>query len=171
VQDWYTAFSSALGLGLEPKELTFVHVSLRGAIVLVATMFMMRLGKKRSLARKTAFDAVLLVILASVLSRAINGSASFVPTLAGSLVIVLVHRGLGFLAYRYHWLGMLFKGVPDVLVENGERKPDAMARAHISDHDLEEDMRMEAKTEDLSEIKIARLERSGDISFIKKEEA
>jgi uncharacterized membrane protein YcaP (DUF421 family) len=40
---------------------------------------------------------------------------------------------------------------------------------HISKHDLEEDMRLEAKTEDLSKIKAARLERSGDISFIKTE--
>jgi uncharacterized membrane protein YcaP (DUF421 family) len=38
---------------------------------------------------------------------------------------------------------------------------------HISKHDLEEDMRLEAKTEDLSKIQVARLERSGDISFIK----
>ena len=40
---------------------------------------------------------------------------------------------------------------------------------HISEHDLEEDMRLEAKTEDLSRIKVARVERSGDISFIKAE--
>jgi hypothetical protein len=31
-----------------------------------------------------------------------------------------------------------------------------------------EDLHLDAKTEDLSEIQIARLERSGDISFIKK---
>jgi uncharacterized membrane protein YcaP (DUF421 family) len=37
----------------------------------------------------------------------------------------------------------------------------------ISEHDLQEDMRLEAKTENLSTIKIARVERSGDISFIK----
>jgi uncharacterized membrane protein YcaP (DUF421 family) len=41
-----------------------------------------------------------------------------------------------------------------------------MRRNHITEHDLEEDMRLNAKTEDLSKIKIARVERSGDISFI-----
>jgi uncharacterized membrane protein YcaP (DUF421 family) len=169
MQQFSEAFSLLLGLGAEPKDLTFVQISLRGTIVLIATMFIMRLGKKRSLARKTAFDAVLLVILASVLSRAINGTASFVPTLAGSLIVVLVHRGLGFLAYRYHWLGMIFKGMPDVLVVDGKRKRDAMRHNHISDHDLEEDMRLDAQTEELSTIKVARIERSGDISFIKKE--
>jgi uncharacterized membrane protein YcaP (DUF421 family) len=40
---------------------------------------------------------------------------------------------------------------------------------HISQHDLEEDMRLDVKTEDLSKIRVARVERSGDISFIKAE--
>ena len=58
-----------LGLGADPQDLTFIQISLRGAIVFIATLIMVRQGHKRSLSRKTAFDAVLLVILASVLSR------------------------------------------------------------------------------------------------------
>ena len=122
-----------------------------------------------SLAHKTAFDAILLVILASVLSRAINGSASFFPTLGGSLVIVLFHRSLGFAASRWHWFGALLKGGPEILILNGEIKRDAMRRNHISDHDLEEDMRLEAQVENTSQVRVARIERSGDISFIKKQ--
>src|SRR2546430_10143796 len=61
-----------LGLGARPEELTFVQISLRGVVVFIATLIMVRLGHKRSLSRKTAFDAVLLVILASLLSRAIK---------------------------------------------------------------------------------------------------
>ena len=80
---------------------------------------MIRLGHKRSLARKTAFDAVLIVILASVLSRAINGSAAFFATLGGSVVIVLVHRLFALIAYHSHWFGILIKGRPEVIVENG----------------------------------------------------
>ena len=165
-----SAFSSALGLGVEPKELTFLQISLRGLVVFVLTLVIIRLGHKRSLARKTAFDAVLLVILASVLARAINGSASFFATLGGSLVIVLFHRLLGLASCRWHWLGTLMKGVPEILVLDGERRQKVMRRNHISDHDLDEDMRLEAKTDDLSKVRIARIERSGDISFIKKDE-
>ena len=61
-----------LGLGVDSKNLTSVQVSLRGIIVFVAALAMVRLGHKRSLSHKTPFDAVLLVILASVLSRAIK---------------------------------------------------------------------------------------------------
>jgi uncharacterized membrane protein YcaP (DUF421 family) len=157
-----------LGLGMRPEDLTFVQISLRGIIVFLATLIMIRVGHKRSLARKTAFDAVLIVILASVLSRAVNGSAAFFATLGGSVVIVLVHRLLAFIAYHSHWFGCLIKGSPEVIVENGDLILPIMRRNHISKHDLDEDLRLAAKLDDVSKIKIARVERSGDISFIEK---
>jgi uncharacterized membrane protein YcaP (DUF421 family) len=54
-----------------------------------------------------------------------------------------------------------------VLVQNGRLQRKNMFWEHISKHDLEEDMRLDAKTEDVSKIQAARLERSGDISFVK----
>jgi uncharacterized membrane protein YcaP (DUF421 family) len=62
---------------------------------------------------------------------------------------------------------MLIKGQSDVIVENGNVNWKVLRRNHISKHDLEEDLRLNAKTEDISKIRIARVERSGDISFIK----
>jgi uncharacterized membrane protein YcaP (DUF421 family) len=158
---------TVLGLGVEPKNFTFVQISLRGVIVFVVTLVMVRLSSKRSLAEKTAFDAVLIVIVASVLARAINGSAAFFPTIGTGFVLVLLHRVLGAAAYYSHRFGCLIKGEPAVIVQNGKLERENMRRNHVSEHDLEEDMRLNAKTEDLSKIKIARVERSGDISFIK----
>jgi uncharacterized membrane protein YcaP (DUF421 family) len=170
MSQYYDSFSSLLGLGLEPRDLTFLQISLRGAIVFVATLIMVRLGHKRSLSRKTAFDAILMVILASVLSRGVNGSAAFFPTLGGGLVLVLIHRLFALLAFHSHWFGILIKGEADLIVADGEVNERNVRRNHISMHDLQEDLRLDAKTEDLSQIKAARVERSGDISFIKKED-
>lgn len=166
---FYNFVGPLLGLGVEPKELTFLQISIRGIIVFVATLLMIRLGHKRSLARKTPFDAVLIVILASVLSRAINGSAAFFATLGGSVVIVLIHRLFAFIAYHSHAFGILIKGRPEVIVENGSLVLGTMRRNHISKHDLEEDLRLDAELENISRVKVARVERSGDISFIEKE--
>src|SRR5881392_1315378 len=157
-----------LGLGARPEELTFVQISLRGVVVFIATLIMVRLGHKRSLSRKTAFDAILLVILASVLARAINGSSAFFATLGGGLVLVLLHRLFAYLAFYSHKFGILVKGEPDTIVRDGECDFEMMRRNHVSIHDLEEDMRLSAHTDDLSKIRVARVERSGDISFIKK---
>ncbi|MEY2439475.1 MAG: hypothetical protein QOI34_860 [Verrucomicrobiota bacterium] len=166
---FYDFISPILGLGVEPKDLTFLQISFRGIIVFVATLAMIRLGHKRSLARKTAFDAVLIVILASVLSRAINGSAAFFATLGGGFVIVLVHRLLALIAYYSHGFGVLIKGRPDLIIDDGDLVLSSMRRNHISRHDVEEDLRLDAKTEELADIKIGYVERSGDISFIEKE--
>lgn len=162
------SFETLLGLGVEPKDLTFIQISLRGIIVFLVTLVAMRLGHKRSLSRKTPFDAVLLVILAAVLSRAINGSAAFFATLGGGVVLVVLHRLFAHLAYYSHGFGILVKGKPDTIVRDGEYDFPVMRRNHVSTHDLEEDMRLSAHTDDLSKIRVARIERSGDISFIQK---
>ena len=157
-----------LGLGAEPRDLTFVQVSLRGVVVFLVTLITVQLGHKRSLSRKTPFDAVLLVILASVLSRALNGSAAFFATLGGGVVLVLLHRVFAFLTFYSHRFGILVKGRPEVIVRDGQCDMAMMWRNHVSTHDLDEDMRLSAHTDDLSDIRVARVERSGDISFIKK---
>ena len=120
-------FQALLGMGIEPKQLTFLQISLRGIIVFVATLVMVRVSSKRSLAEKTAFDATLLVILASVLARAINGSAPFLPTLGAGFVLVLLHRVLALAAYYSHGFGILVKGKPAVLVEDGRIQHSNMA--------------------------------------------
>src|SRR5215510_12241516 len=73
----------------------------------------------------------------------------------------------GLAAYYSHTFGIPVKGTPVLLVQGGKLQRRNMLWEHISKHDLEEDMRLDAETEDLSKIQVARLERSGDISFIK----
>src|SRR5215813_15537364 len=91
-------FMQALvGIGVEPKQLTFLQVSVRGVIVFIAALIMVRVSSKRSLAEKTAFDAVFVVIIGSMLARVINGSEAFFPTLGTGFVLVLLHRLFGIL--------------------------------------------------------------------------
>jgi hypothetical protein len=71
----------------------------------------------------------------------------------------------GFSCKRF---GILVKGKPDVIVRDGQSDLAMMWRNHVSTHDLDEDMRLSAHTDDVSTIRVARVERSGDISFIKK---
>src|SRR5205809_7650572 len=130
---FWNSFGELLGLGVESKELTFLQVSLRGVIVFAATLVMMRLSSKRSLAEKTAFDAVLIVIIASVLARAINGSAAFFPTLGAGFVLVILHRLLGVAAYHSHAFGCVIKGRPAVIVQNGKLNRETMRRNQVSE--------------------------------------
>src|SRR5207248_8873219 len=153
---FYSFVGTLLGLGTEPKDLTFLQISLRGIMVFLATLTMIRVGHKRSLARKTAFDAVLIVILASVLSRAINGNSAFFATIGGSVVIVLVHRLFALIAYHSHFFGCLLKGRSETIVEDGNLIFAMMRKNRISEHDLEEDLRLDAEMENAAKVKIDR---------------
>lgn len=155
-----------LGLGVEPRDLGMLQVCVRSVIVFLATLVIVRLAHKRFLSRMTAFDAVLGFTLASVLARAINGSAPFFPTLVGSLLMVLLHRVLSALSFRWERFGQLVKGTPDALVKDGRPDRDKLRSHRISETDLLEEARLNGQVAELGQIRTAVLERNGKISVI-----
>ena len=156
------------GVDGHPTELTVAQICLRGLVIFIIGLIIVRTGDRRSLAQKTAFDALFIVLMGSMLSRAINGSGPFWLTIASSFALMIVHRLCAWIAHHHHPIGKVLKGTELPLVRNGRIDWKAMAKALVSEHDLEEDMRLSARTENIEDIQLAQLERSGDISFIKK---
>lgn len=165
-QHFHEVLQKLIGSDLQPKDLTFLQISVRGVIVFIAALIMVRLADKRFFARKAAFDVILGFILASMLARAVNGSAAFFSTLGVGFILVGLHRLLGAIAFRSDRFGILVKGTEDVLVENGELKPDAMRKTHISEKDLLADLRLNGMVSDPADVKVPRLERDGKISVV-----
>lgn len=162
-------FQKLLGIGLEPKDLNFLHVALRSIIVFVVALIILRVGNKRFLSKMSAFDAILGFILASMLARAVNGSASFFPTLFGGFVLIGIHRLLAVIAVRFPWFERLVKGSAENLINAGRVDRKTMRRHQISESDIIEEARLNAQVTKLDEIKNATLERSGEISVIPAE--
>jgi uncharacterized membrane protein YcaP (DUF421 family) len=165
----WASFSSLLGIELPQDELTSGHMAARAVVVYVLGLAMARIGKRRFLAKASAFDVLLAIVFGSVISRAITGSAPFVPTLVAGLVLIVVHRTFAVIAFRSHGFGLLVKADPRLLVRDGEMLEDAMRASFISERDLRAALRSEASITDLREVKEARLERSGDISVLQRE--
>ncbi len=158
-----------LGPDGKSTDLTLLNVSVRAFLIFIVGLALVRIGDRRSLSEKTAFDAIFIVLVGSMLSRAINGTAPFFTTIAAGVVLMLIHRCCAFAACRSHAFGKLLKGQPITIVRNGEVDWQQLQRNLVSKHDFEEDLRLDAQTDDVSAIHLARLERSGDISFIKKD--
>ena len=163
------SIEALLGLGRQAQDLTFLQVSLRGVVVFAAALVIVRCGDRRFLSQKSAFDAVLGFILASMLARAVNGTAAFLPTLGGGLVLVLLHRFLASWARRSHAVGFLIKGSSDVIVRDGALDLEAVRRNRISAHDLVEDLRLHGNVADVRDVVLAVLERNGHISVVRRE--
>ncbi len=96
----------------------------------------------------TPMDVVVLMVLGSLLSRGINGSASLASTMIASAVLVACHWLLTWATVRYHAIGSLAKGYARVLVADGKVDEEALRKSHISRADLEEGMRLNGNIED-----------------------
>jgi uncharacterized membrane protein YcaP (DUF421 family) len=157
-----------LGLGRDAASLTFIQISLRGVVVFVAALVIVRCGDCRFLSQKTAFDAVLGFVLASMLARAVNGTAAFFPTLGGGFVLVVLHRLLAYWSRRSHAFGVLIKGRSDVIVRDGALDEIAAHRNRLSEHDLLEDLRLNGNVAEIRDVLLAVLERNGHVSVVRR---
>jgi uncharacterized membrane protein YcaP (DUF421 family) len=163
------ALSWLIGLGLENKDINALQMSLRAVIVFFVAIVMLRIGNKRFMGKNTALDVMLGIVFGSTVSRAITGNAPFFPTLAASLVLILLHWTLAAIAFRSKGIGHAVKGRNRLLVRDGEIQWDEMRKGHITEDDLKEAMRNQGKQPEIKEVKAAHLERNGDISIITKD--
>ena len=153
-------------IGHTSHDIAWWQMCIRALIVFVTLLVLIQLGGTRAFGKISAFDIVVGVMLGSTLSRAINGSAAFGPSLAAGAALVLFHWIAGRLAFHSHVAGRLIKGHAVQLVADGQQLGDALKRYNITEHDLQAALRVKVKTGDLAKLKDAFLERSGEISVI-----
>jgi uncharacterized membrane protein YcaP (DUF421 family) len=149
-----------------PRQPLELHqVAARAALVYIIGLAIVRVGKSRLIGRVTSLDVILGFILGSLLSRGITGSASVSGTTVASAALVATHWVFTFLASRSHAFGTLVKGRAIVVVKEGELIRENMRRSHISEHDLEEELRLQG-IDSLQEVRLAHKERNGEVSFL-----
>ncbi len=149
------------------EPLMWYQVMARAAVVYVVGVLLVRAGKSRLIARLSPLDVLVGFILGSLLSRGITGHASISGTAASSAALVFVHWVFTYFACRSHWFGKLVKGNSDLVVRDGVILDDALARHHLSRHDLEQQLR-QVGIKDVADVQSAYKERSGEISVIRR---
>ena len=166
--DPYAIADALLGLSAkQAHELEISQVCLRAVLVYVILIAYVRFGKKRFLGEATAFDAILVIIIGSLSSRAISGTAPFGASLIATFVLIAMHWIISYFTENSPTLGNLIKGRDTLLIRNGRIDQRGLKQSHISRDDLDEDLRQQG-IDDPKKVKEARLERSGKVSVIKK---
>ncbi len=159
-------FEAVIGHGT-PMQITWWQMSIRAVIIFAYGVILLRLAGQRAFGRQSALDIVLTVLIGSNLSRAMTGGSPFLPTMAGSAALVLLYYASIHLTQRFDLVGFLLKGQHRYLVRDGSADPATMRQVGISERDLREAMRTEG-VEELSDVKLATLERSGHVSVVKR---
>jgi uncharacterized membrane protein YcaP (DUF421 family) len=153
------------------KNLTTLQMCCRGVVMFFIMLFLIRLSGRRSFGIKTSFDNIVVISLGAILSRAVVGVSPFIPVVACSTVIVLLHRLFGWLIVHHHRLARWIEGEKLLLYKDGKFLKRNMEKALVCKEDIIQGIRESALTEDVNDIDRIYLERNGVVSVIKKKTA
>jgi uncharacterized membrane protein YcaP (DUF421 family) len=138
----------------------------RGVIVYVFLIVLLRVTGKRQVGQLAPFDLVLLLVLSNAVQNSMNGGDnSLVGGLISATTLVALNYGVGYLTYRNRELERLIEGQPEVLIHNGKLFEHVMARAQLTHHELNAALR-QAGVASVEEVRSAILENNGSISVI-----
>jgi len=153
---------------LDLRHISIWQMAMRAAFIYVSSLIIIRFGNKRFLGKSTAFDVVIGIVIGSVFSRAINGTAPLFVTLSAGITLVGLHWLFAVISLNSKWFGKLVKGKTLRLIEDYTEDEKKMKKGRVSEDDLKEQLRLSINQTTLSNVKEAFLEKDGQISFIKE---
>lgn len=142
---------------------------LRATILYLFILFIMRVTGKRTLSELTAFDFVLLLLVAESTDNSIIGrDHALVSTIVVILTFVGLEIFLSFLKQRFPFLNKWLEGTPLIIVENGRLIKEHANNEKIDESDVLSAARRLHGIEKMDEIKYAILEKNGGLTIIPK---
>ena len=159
------------GLLGDGDDLAWWQGGLRAALVFVGTWALLRLAGRRAFAQKTSFDLCIVLLLGAVLSRAVVGATSFAVAFAASLVLVLLHRAVGWLSSRSPGFDRATAGNALDLMREGELDRQRLRGAMLTEEDLRANLRATLQTDRFDDLSRVVLERDGKVTFVRTQPA
>jgi len=139
---------------------------LRGGVVYVFLLILLRITGKRQVGQMAPFDLVLLLVLSNAVQNSMNGGDnSLVGGLISATTLVGLNFLIGLITYKSKKLEAIIEGRPQVLVHNGKLFEDVMASAKLTHHELDSALR-QAGCNCIEEVHSAILENNGSISVV-----
>ena len=139
---------------------------LRGLIIYVFLIVLLRLTGKRQVGQMAPFDLVLLLVLSNTVQNAIiGGDNSILGGVISAITLVAANWLVSLLTYRSKKVEALIEGRPELLVHNGKLFEKALADSKLTRHELMNALR-EAGCASIEDARAAFLENDGTISII-----
>ncbi len=137
---------------------------LRGVIVYIFLIALLRVTGKRQVGQLAPFDLVLLLVLSNAVQNSMNGGDnSLLGGLISATTLVALNYLVGILTHRSKQAEALIEGRPMILIHNGKLFEDVMARAQLTHHELNSALR-QAGCDCVAEVHVAVLENNGSIT-------
>jgi len=138
---------------------------LRGVIIYVFLLVLLRVTGKRQVGQMSAFDLVLLLILSNAVQNAMNGGDnSVVAGLILAVTLVGLNYATGIISYKSRRFETFIEGRPEVLIHNGTLYQQVLERQNITQNDLHAALRA-ANCPHVEDVQLAILENNGHITI------
>lgn len=152
----------------EGEHLNTLQMCSRAFIIFFVALILIRISGRRTFGKHTAFDNTMAIILGAVLGRAVVGASPMIPTIACTLLMVLMHRLLAWLATKNQIISKMIKGTQIPLYKDGKIDKENLQRSLMSEKDLAADMRLKGGAKSLDDVDEMYMEATGEVSVIKK---
>jgi uncharacterized membrane protein YcaP (DUF421 family) len=151
------------------KNLDCMQMGCRGIVIFLFALILIRISGRRSFGIRSALDNIIVILLGTVLGRAIVGASAFLPVMTTCLIIVLLHRFFGWLIAHIRWTSKLIEGDKILLFKEGNFIKENLSKGLVCKEDVMQGVRKSALTDQLDKIEKIFIERNGEISAIKKD--
>jgi len=136
----------------------------RGLIVYVFLIGLLRLTGRRQIGQLAPFDLVLLLVLSNAVQNAMNGGDnSVIGGLISATTLVAVNWLVSYATFRSKRLARAIEGRPQVIIHNGNVYRDVMQREQLTQSELDAALRA-AGCACVDDVHFAVLENNGQIS-------
>ena len=136
----------------------------RGLVVYVFLIALLRLTGKRQIGQLSPFDLVLLLILSNAVQNSMNaGDNSLIGGLILATTLVVINYIVGLITFKSKKLEAIIEGRPQVLIHEGKLFEDVMNEAKLTPGELDSTLR-QAGYFHLKDVKWAVLENNGRIT-------
>jgi len=145
-----------------------MDIALRGVVLYVFVVFLLRVIGQRELSSLSAIDLVLLIVLGDAIHQGLTqDDYSVTGALIAVSTIALMQLGSSYLSFRSSRMRTVLEGDPMVVVQDGKPVARNLRRLRMTTDELAEEARGQGIAS-LNEVRWAIAEASGTVSFIQE---
>jgi uncharacterized membrane protein YcaP (DUF421 family) len=145
-----------------------VDIIIRAAIAFSFVFLLTRVVGRRELSQLEPFDLIMLIMMGDLVQQGVTQSDYSVTGIflaAGTLALMTVL--VSYLSFRFKRLRPILDGEPLVIVQDGKAIDGNLKRERLTIEEVAQEARLQ-QIASLDDVEWAVLERTGQISFIKK---
>lgn len=153
--------------GVFGLETPLLELAVRGVLLYLTILFLLRVLPRRITGELAAMDLVLILLITESASHALGEYRSLADGIAQILVMALLALLVDVLSHRFAWVRKLTEAPPLKIIDNGKLLRRHLRREFITDDELQSQLRAN-DIQDISEVQSAHVEGEGHITFVRK---